>query len=388
MKPYDAIVIGIGAMGSASLYHLAKRGLKVLGIEQFQIGHEKGSSHGLTRIIRLAYFEHPSYVPLLHRSYELWKILEQEKGEKFLYITGGLDAGTENSEIFQGSLRSCQEHHLAHEILNSREIQSRYPAFNLPDDMYAVYQPQAGFLLPEKGIQAHAELAQSLGATLHTGERVIHWEVNNDLVKVITDWDQVYEAAQLVICNGAWVSKLIPELQDITVPERQVLIWQETQAPELFTPQNFPIWIIEAEEGLYYGFPEFNPSGQTPGMKYGRFRHLNEIVDPDTINRVANAQDEKVLRAFAEKYLPLGAGKTLDMKVCMFTNTPNQHFILDKHPDLPQISIAAGFSGHGYKMASVIGEIMADFVQYGHSQHPVDLFKFPASKQGLEKSSS
>mgnify|MGYP001605238376 CR=1 FL=1 len=372
---FDAIVIGIGGMGSATLYHLAKKGLNVLGIEQFDIPHEMGSSHGLTRIIRLAYYEDPSYVPLLHRAYELWAELEQESNETVFYQTGSLDFSPADNDVFMGSLQSCIDHNLEHEVLTSAQISERFPGYQLPPDTMGVYQPQGGLLVPERCIMAHADMAQQYGATLHTGEKILEWDIlTDDRVKVQTD-QATYTADKLAICGGAWAYKLVPQLEQKAIPERQVLIWLETQKPEFFTPERFPVWNGVTEEGRYYGFPEFNPSGDTPGMKFGRYHHLEEYVDPDFIDRTPNDDDEALLRAFGERYFPDGSGQTLSMKACMFTNTSDEHWILDTLPDTPQVSVAAGFSGHGFKMASVIGEIMADLTRTGETRHDIALHR-------------
>jgi sarcosine oxidase len=380
-KTYDVIVVGVGGMGSATLYHLAKRGLKVLGIEQFEIPHEMGSSHGLTRIIRLAYYEDPSYVPLLYRTYDLWRELEAEFGEKLFYQTGSIDAGPEDSDVFAGSLESCQEHSLEHEVFTSAEMTARFPGYRFPSETMAVFQPQGGLLVPEKCIEAHAALAQKHGAAIHTGERVQGWDVLADgRVQVTTD-KGTYYTQKLSICGGPWGYKLAPVVTGHAVPERQVLIWLETRQPDLFTPERFPVWNARVEEGRYYGFPEFNPGGDTPGMKYGRWHHREEIVDPDTIDRNIYPEDENLLRQFGERYFPEGAGKTLNMKACMFTNTVDEHWIMDLLPEAPQVSVAAGFSGHGFKMASVIGEIMADLAQHGETQHNIDLHRLARRKE-------
>lgn len=372
-KHYDAIVIGIGGMGSATLYHLAKRGLNVLGIEQFGIPHEMGSSHGLTRIIRLAYYEDPSYVPLLRRTYAIWRELEAETNEQLFVQTGSIDMGAEESDVFAGSLQSCIEHGLEHEVFNSQQLTERFPGYRLPQHIKAVFQPQGGLLVPEKCIEAHVNVATAHGATVHTNERVQGWDILSDgRVQVVTD-DGTYTAEKLVICGGAWAYKLVPQLAGKAIPERQVLIWLETKKPEWFTPQAFPVWNAQVDEGRYYGFPEFNINGDTPGMKFGRWHHRHEIVDPDTIDRNVYPEDEALLRQFGEKYFPDGAGKTLNMKVCMLTNTADEHWIMETLPDMPQVSVAAGFSGHGFKMASVIGEIMADLAQHGTTEHDISL---------------
>ncbi len=373
---FDAIVIGIGAMGSATLYQLAKRGWNVLGIEQFSIPHEMGSSHGLTRIIRLAYYEDPSYVPLLRRSFQLWHELERESGQKLFYQTGSIDMGPPDSDVFAGSLQSCIEHDLEYQVLNSRQLTQRFPGYQMPGETMAVYQPQGGLLVPERCIAAYAELALKHGASLHSNERVQGWDILADeRIAVQTD-RATYTADKLVICSGAWAYKLVPSLTDIALPERQVLIWLQTKEPEIFTSERFPVWNSAVDEGRFYGFPEFNPSGKTPGMKFGRWHHRHERCDPDTLDRNVYPEDEQVLRGFAERYFPAGAGETLKMSTCMFTNTADEHWLLTTLPDAPQVAVAAGFSGHGFKMASVIGEIMADLAQHGSTGHDISLHSF------------
>ena len=374
-KHYDAIVIGLGGMGSAALYHLAKRGLNVLGIEQYEIPHKLGSSHGLTRIIRLAYYEDLSYVPLLRRSYELWAELEREFGQQLFYQTGSIDMGPAEGEVFRGSLRSCLENDFAHKVLDCRQLSARFPGYRMPGETMAVFQPQGGLLLPELCISAHAQLAQHHGAEIHSGERVLGWEILADERLALRTDAGRYIAEKLVICGGAWAYKLAPQLAKVAVPERQALIWLAPKQPDWFGPERFPVWNAQVEEGRYYGLPEFNPSGQTPGMKLGRYHHRGQICDPDTVDRALDEEDEALLRGFAERYFPAGAGETLDMQVCMFTNTPDEHFVLDVLPGAPQVSVAAGFSGHGFKMASAIGEIMADLAQRGETRHDIALHR-------------
>jgi len=374
-KAYDAIVIGVGAMGSATLYQLAKRGLNVMGIDQFEPPHSMGSSHGLTRIIRLAYYEDPSYVPLLRRAYELWAELEAEFGEQVFFQTGSLDMGPEEGDVFSGSLKSCIDNDLAHEALDSAELSRRFPGFRMPAETMALYQPQGGLLVPERCISAYLALAKAQGAAIHCGERVHGWDILADeRVALRTDAGR-YVSEKLVICGGAWAYKLLPQLAGAAVPERQALIWLEPKRADWFQLDSFPVWNAQVEEGRYYGLPEFNPTGATPGMKLGRYNHLNETCDPDAMDRGLQPADELILREFAERYFPQGAGRTVDMVVCMFTNTPDEHFVLDTLPDAPQVSLAAGFSGHGFKMASVIGEIMADLAQTGETRHDIALHR-------------
>ena len=368
---YDAIVIGVGGMGSAALYELAKRGQRVLGIERYGIAHDMGSSHGFTRIIRLAYYEDPSYVPLLRRAYELWRELQEVMGEQVLHITGSIDAGPPGSFTFDGSLESCKMHGIPHEVLTSAEISSRFPGYRLPSETMAVYQEDGGFLVPEKCIEGYVELARGLGAEVHTDERVLDWSATSSGVRVITDAG-AYDAERLVVTAGAWTESMLPALMGLAVPERQVLAWFEPKRPEHYQPATFPVFNIVVDEGRYYGFPEFG----VPGFKVGRYHHMEEVVDPDAYDREPNLHDEVLLREFTENYFPDAAGATLSMKACMFTNSPDEHFIIDTlDPSQSNVVIAAGFSGHGFKFCSVVGEVLADLSLSGSTRHDIAMFR-------------
>src|SRR5688572_8460565 len=303
---YDVIVLGIGAMGSAAAYHLARRGVRVLGIEQFNIPHSLGSSHGITRVIRLAYFEHPSYVPLLRRAYVLWRDLENKYGHRLLHITSSIDAGLPGSRVIEGSTAACRAHSLDHEVLSSADLARRFPGYHLPPEYVGVLQPEGGFLLPELCISAHVMLAAASGAEIHAREPVLDWEPTATGIRVRTQ-RATYEAAQLIISAGAWVARQVPELNRLTVPERQVLGWFQPLRPERFTPANFPVFNMQADEGHYYGLPVFG----VPGFKLGRYHHFEEQVDPDTMRRDADAADEGVLRRFTCRYFPDAAGPTM-----------------------------------------------------------------------------
>jgi len=366
----DAIVIGVGGMGSAAVYHLARRGARVLGLERFSIPHEMGSSHGVSRIIRLAYAEHPDYVPLLRRAYALWRELESEAGERLLIITGGIDAGARESATVKGALESCSIHRLDHEVVDAVELARRHPGYRLPRAMVAVLQPDAGFLLPERCILAHVAAARKLGAEVRTGERVLSWAAEGGEVAVTTARD-TYRARRLVICAGAWARTLAPQLQELAVPERQVLIWTAPLKPERFALGAFPVFNMEAEEGRFYGFPVYG----VPGFKIGKYHHRCERVDPDRMERACRPEDEAVVREAIRRYFPDADGPALDMKACLFTNSPDEHFIIDFHPGHPQVAIAAGFSGHGFKFCSVVGEIMADLALEGRTRFDIGMFR-------------
>ena len=368
--PYDVIVVGIGGMGSATAYHLARRGAKVLGLERFEIPHEMGSSHGVSRIIRLAYAEHPGYVPLLRSAYALWRELESETGERLLIITGGIDAGTPESATVRGSLESCAVHQLAHELLDARALAQQFPGYRLPVDMVAVHQPDAGFLLPERCIVAHVAAARRHNADIRDGERVLRWAADGKHVEVESE-RATYRAGRMVVTAGAWAGTLLPELRGLAVPERQVLMWTRPLRPEYFSLGAFPVFNLETPEGRFYGFPVYG----VPGFKIGRYHHRGERVEPDDMDRRCHPEDEAVLRAGIRRYFPDADGPTLDMKTCLFTNSPDEHFILDLHPDHPQVALAAGFSGHGFKFCSVVGEIMADLALGGCASHNIAMFR-------------
>jgi len=376
LKTYDAIVIGVGGMGSATACHLARRGSRVLGLEQFDIPHELGSSHGVSRIIRLAYAEHPNYVPLMRRAYELWRELENQAGERLLIVTGGIDAGAEESSMVKGSLASCALHHLPHEVLDAASLRRRFPGFRLARGMLGVYQADAGFLLPERCIVAYVEAAQRLGAEIHARERVIEWRSDGKGVSVRTD-RQSYRARKVVITAGPWARTLIPALAEVAVPERQVLIWTQPLRPEYFRLGAFPVFNMEAPEGRYYGFPVYG----VPGFKLGRYHHRHETVDPDRMDRDCHREDEELLRAGIRRYFPDAAGPTMAMKTCLFTNSPDEHFILDLHPEYPRVALAAGFSGHGFKFCSVIGEIMADLALEGRTRFDIEMFRLGRERE-------
>lgn len=370
-RRFDDIVIGLGGMGTAAAYHLARRGRRVLGLERFDIPHAMGSSHGVTRIIRMAYFEHSTYVPLLHRAYRLWRELEREVGEELLIVTGSLDVGAPGSRVLEGSRRSCREHDLRHEVLDRAALSLRFPAFRVPATFQAVLQPDGGFLLSDRAVVAHATVALAHGAELHGRERTLHWEPAHGGVAVETDRGR-YQADRLIVCGGAWTggAALVDYLAKWLQPERQVLAWLQPLRPTPFQVGNLPVFNLTTDEGHFYGFPVYG----VPGFKLGRYHHLEESVDPDTMDRECHPSDEAVLRTFVERYFPDAAGPTLSLKACLFTNTPDEHFIIEAHPAHPEVLVAAGFSGHGFKFASVVGEILAELAVDGHTRHDISRF--------------
>jgi sarcosine oxidase len=366
-RVFDQIVIGAGGMGSAAIYELARRSQRVLGLEHFAVPHELGSSAGATRIFRFAYFEHPSYVPLMRLSFARWQALERDFGERLLTVTGGLDIGLPEGRVVRGAKAACREH----EVLRAIEVARRHPAWRLPPEFEAVYQPEAGFLPADRAILAHVTLARRLGAEVRENEPVRAWKAVGDRVEVETERGR-YEAGALVVAAGAWTGRVLGRygFQSLAVPERQVVGWFETGGGR-FAPEAFPVFILDCpEKGNYYGFPERAPG---EGFKIGRFHHRGEIVDPDTVERRIAPEDETVL-TWIGRYFSRPMGAPVGFKSCMFVNSPDEHFIVDLLPGHRNVVVAAGFSGHGYKFCSGIGEILADLGMRGATTHDTRLF--------------
>lgn len=370
MDRYDVIVVGVGGMGSAAVYHLARRGVDVLGVERFDVPHAQGSSHGITRIIRVPQFEDPAYVPLVRRSLDLWKGLEEEHVNQLFYETGTLDFGPPDGEVFAGSKESCEVHGIDHAVLTGRDLTERLGGYDVPEEYRAVYQPDGGFLHSEQCIVAHAEAAHAEGATVKARERVVDWDADESGVRVSTDRDD-YHAETLLTTAGAWTGSLFPALGEYLAPERQVLGWFQPTDPGEFTLEEFPVFVADVPEGNYYGFPVF----EVPGFKIGKHHHQGETGTPVQVRREPTQEDESILREFARQYVPAGTGPTMQLATCMYTNTPDRDFILDHHPDHANVVVGAGFSGHGFKFASVVGEVLADLTLDGESDHPVELFE-------------
>lgn len=379
---YDVIIVGVGGMGSAAAWQLARRRQRVLGLERYDIPHAMGSSHGVSRIIRLPYYENPAYVPLLRRAYELWREIEAATGEELLVTTGSIDAGAEDDPLFQGALHSARLHDLAYEVMTGAEVNGRFPGYRLPEGHRAVLQGEGGLIASERAIVAHVHAAQEHGAEVRARERVLDWQVRpgRDGVVVTTDKGR-YEAARLILAAGAWIGDLAPLLKPIAVPERQVLAWLQPRTPDLFRTDRFPVFNLQVDEGRYYGFPIY----EVPGFKFGRYHHLGETSAADAVRREPDAADERLLRAFSDRYFPEGSGEVMALRTCLFTNAPDEDFVIDHHPDHPQVVLVSPCSGHGYKFCSVIGEIAADLASGdGRTRHDINFLRLqrPALASG------
>jgi sarcosine oxidase len=353
---FDVIVIGAGSMGAAACYHLARRGHRVLGLDQFSVPNALSSHHGLTRMIRMSYYEHPDYVPLLRRAYDLWDELADVHGHPLKFEVGGLYAGPPDGPVVGGALRAARAHGLAHQVFTPAEAAHHFPAFTLPEDFAVMYEPRAGFVMCERAVAAHATAALERGAELHGHERVVGWREERGGVVVETD-RAVYHADQLILSSGAWTTRLMADLGVRLEVTRQVLGWVWPGQPAEFEVGRFPVWAIERPDGsLDYGFPIIP---ETPGFKLAH-HGLGAPADPDRVERGPVAGDEEDFRYPLRRYLLGADGPTLAMRVCLYTNSPDGHFIIDRHPGYERVTLACGFSGHGFKFCPVVGEILAD----------------------------
>ncbi|MET0896417.1 MAG: N-methyl-L-tryptophan oxidase [Mycobacterium sp.] len=367
---YDVIVVGLGGMGSAAAYHLARRGVRVLGLERFTPAHDRGSSHGGSRIIRQSYFEDPAYVPLLLRAYELWAELQQSTGLEVHRLTGGLFIGPPDCLTVAGSQRAALEWSLPHEMLSAGDIRRRFPTLTPNSGDVALYEAKAGFARPEMTVQAHLDLATREGATLQFGEEVQHWTDGPAGVSVTTG-SGTYTAGQLVICPGAWAPTLLAELGIPITVERQVLYWLDPvggTAPF----QEHPIFIYENPFGeQIYGFPAID--GPDGGVKVAFFRK-GQVCTPETIDRTVYPREIDEMRERATQLLPALTGPAVDTATCMYSNTPDEHFVITRPAAYTNVTVACGFSGHGFKFVPVVGEVLADLATTGTTAHPIGLF--------------
>lgn len=375
MRSYDVIVLGLGGMGSAAARHLARRGRRVLGIEQFTAPHDRGSSHGHTRVIRQAYFEHPAYVPLLLRAYELWREEESATGSRLLDLCGGLMMGDPDSEVVRGSRQSAQTHGLAHECLEARDIRRRFPAFQPGDRTVALYEPMAGIVYCEAAISAHLKSAARDGATLQFQEPVVEWNAHDSGAVTVTTARATYHAEQLVLTPGPWAPSLLSDLGLPLVVERQVLYWfQPSEGTARYQPDRQPVHIWQRSDGATpYGFPAVD--GPDGGVKAAFYRqHRSETCTPESVDRTIRPAEVDDMRAALREYLPGLDGPLVRATTCLYTMTPDHHFIIGTHPRHPNVHLAAGFSGHGFKFCSVVGEALAHQAAGTAHQLPLSLF--------------
>lgn len=367
MDRYDAIVLGTGGVGCAALMHLARRSVRVLGIEQFTPGHDRGSSHGQSRLIRQAYFEHPHYVPLVLRAYELWHQLEAACGETLYHQVGLLEVGSPAGEVIRGVRASALQHSLPIENLSAAEVRQRFSGFRVPGDCEAVFETRAGYLLVERCVLAHANEAARLGAKVHTGETIRAWRPEGSGVVVETDLAS-YAADRLVITAGAWSGPLLGELGIPLEVRRKPLYWYRTRGDAYRADRGCPAFFFELRSGTYYGVPQIDAAG----IKVAEHTGGHLVDDPTAVDRQLDRAEEHRVASFVGEFLPEATTERTDHTVCMYTMTPDGHFVVDRHPHYPQVVFAAGLSGHGFKFTGVLGEALCELALDGKTDLPIE----------------
>jgi sarcosine oxidase len=370
MSGPQIVVIGLGAAGSAALCRLARRGIRVIGIEQFQLGHDRGSSHGPTRIIRLAHFENASYVPLLRRAYALWRELEHMANRKLVILTGIAEIGPPEGELIRGTLAAASRHSLPHELLDAEALMRRYPQFKLPEEFVAVLQPDGGYIEAAAALEANIRMAVASGALVRSGETVVAIEPRAHGVHIRTDRGGI-DADGVIVAAGPWMRTLLPGLSLPLHVTRQVVGWFEPDNAQQFAADRFPVFLLESRHGLHYGFPAYGRSG----IKVSKHHHLHEAVEPDRCAPDVTAQDETAIRTALAEHLPAANGPLLAAQTCLYTMTPDETFIIDSMPGFPHVVIASPCCGHGFKFSPVVGEILADLVTRGTTENDISQFR-------------
>jgi sarcosine oxidase len=363
-------VIGLGATGSAALYHLARRGARAIGIERFDLGHAFGSSHGPTRIIRLAHFENAAYGPLMRRAYALWRELESVAGIKLICTTGIAEIGPAAGELIRGTLAGASRYQIPHQAIDAAVLMRRYPSFKLPSDFVAVLQADGGYLAAAAALNANIRLALAAGATVRTNETVVSVEPLPKGVRIKTDRGEI-EADGAIVAAGPWLHRLLPELHLPLSATRQVVGWFEPDDAAQFAAECFPVFILETQHGHHYGFPVYGEMG----VKIAKHHHRREIIDADCYDRSVSSTDEAAIRAPLAQYLPAANGRLLRAETCLYTMTPDETFIIDHMPGFPHVVIASPCCGHGFKFSPVVGEIVADLIMRGTSEHDIGQFR-------------
>jgi sarcosine oxidase len=378
---YDVIVIGVGSMGSSACWFLTELGYKVLGIEQFDIVHERGSHAGQSRIIRKAYFEHPDYVPLLEKAYKNWNVFEKITASKIYERTGIVYMGRPDNENIKGILRSASLYQVPVNEIPARQAQREF-SFRIPADFKVILEPDAGFVTPERAIRLYAENAVKKGAILKTNESVTGWRQEGSKLKVTTA-KGIYFSDKLILTAGAWSSKMIPRLTAELRVTKQLLAWMQPKKMKAFSLGNFPCWFIEDPElGTHYGFPVLPKDGFGDPVGFKLARHYpGDLADPDQVDRSIPSSFEEEIRHFLRNYIPDADGPLVTAKSCLYTYSRDEHFIIDHLPGHSnRVVIACGFSGHGFKFVSVVGEILADLAMKGKTDLPVEFLKLKRFK--------
>lgn len=368
---YDAIVLGLGGMGSSAAFHLAQRGLRTLGLEQFAPAHDRGSSHGVTRIIRKAYFEHPAYVPLLHSAYREWEALEQQTGRKLFVRNGLLLVGHAEGQVLPGVRRAAREHGLDIREVPIGEVAERFPGFRPADETEALFERDAGYLLVEECVRAYLEAARRHGAELRFESAVESWRAEGREVAVTCAGEEL-RADRLVLCAGPWSGRLLGESSGNAALGRRLSVRRKVQlwfgcSDRRYEPERFPVFCCDSKSGFFYGFPTVQPGR----LKVAEHSGGQALDRADLLDRRLHAEDIAPVRRFVERCLPGVSNEVAAHSVCMYTMTPDEHFIIGRHPEFENVVLAAGFSGHGFKFAGVVGSILADLAIRGRTDEPI-----------------
>ncbi len=372
MVTFDAIVVGLGTHGSAAAAALSRRGLRVLGLERFGRGEAFGSSSGWTRMIRRAYFEDPIYVPLVRASWDRWRELEGETGLSLLTQTGGLYGGPTGSRPVAGAIRSAEQHGLAHEVIDADEIHRRWPVFEPAPDTVGLVEVQAGSIRIDRAIEAHLLVAERHGSMLEFGRRVVDWRPAGDGGFEVEDANgAVVGAAHLVLTAGPWLGAILPDLHLPLQVERECPCWfSPTVDPASVGADRLPVWVMMDGGAAFYGKPHDPEFGLNVSI-----HHWGTYVDPDEVDRVVGPEDVARIRSFLRVRMPSANGPLANATVCLYTNTPDERFIIDRHPAADGVAFASACSGHGFKFAPVIGDILADLVTAGTTSWQIDAFR-------------
>lgn len=366
MSHWQAIVLGVGGVGSAAFYELARRGVNVLGLDRFPPGHDRGSSHGQTRIIRHAYFEHPHYVPLARLAFQQWRELEHRSGAHLLQDIGLLQVGPAEGHVLAGVRASANEHGLKVEELTPKQIETNFPGLRVPPGLIGLYELDAGYLLVERCVQTHIAEAEKLGANLRVGESILSVRAEGDGVEVVTDRGR-YTSDMAIVTAGPWAGELLNELGLPLTVRRKSSFWFPPQDNTYRVEAPCPAFLFEMPEGVFYGIPQVDETG----VKIAEHTGGRIVDDPLHVDRDLDAEDLARVEAFIKSYVPRLASPHHKHAVCMYTMTPDEHFIVDRHPQHPQIALAAGLSGHGFKFTGVLGEALVDLLLDGKTEIPV-----------------
>jgi sarcosine oxidase len=365
-ETFDAIVLGVGGFGSSALYHLAARGRRVLGIERFSVPTDRGSSHGESRIIRKAYIEHPDYVPLVTAAYKMWRELEAEANCALLHRTGLMLAGPAEGAAVTGTRLAAAEHRLPIDEIPLAEARRRFPGFTLADDWTVMFDPEAGYLEVENCVRSHAECARARGADIRVGETVKQWTSDSRRVRVFTDRGE-YEAAGLVVTAGAWAGRMLADLAIPLTVVRKPVFWHPVGTRNYDLQNGAPTFYYETPAGHFYGFPSID--GET--LKVAEHTGGVPVDDPLALDRGIHPSDAVPVEEFVARHLPGANPRAARHSVCMYTLTPDHHFVVDVHPDFENVVLGAGFSGHGFKFTTVLGAALADLAERGRTSHPI-----------------